>query len=253
MAKWNHCLTEWLTALVIWGDKCMSACHSTLHCWAGTALVAPFFSLFQPFPFNLSFFLLSFPGSVAIATVSFDHPAFLPSGLPLSASDQWGFTHLRNSPLKLLFQHAYNNLGYSSVEASLDIASGATRLAPHFVLHSGTVFCVICLQQAALELLSQNHRYLSVICRQWYSMVDTIFWFLQCLHLSSFNKPRLLFSEVTYLWVWFVEHLSLEKHLPFQCMLWRSNRNYHFPALKISSSYLNLIWPSCSPVLVHQS
>ena len=139
----------------------MSACHSMHRRWAGILLVALFSSLFQPFPFNRRFPLLSFPGSVAIATVSLDHPAFLPSGLPLSAFHQRGFTHLRSSPLKLLSQHAHEKLAYFSLEVSLDIASGAAGLAPGFMLHTGTIFHARCLQQAALEQFSQNYRYLS--------------------------------------------------------------------------------------------
>lgn len=105
-AKRNHHLTEWLTALLIWRDECVSVCQSTHRCWAGIGLVALFSSLFQPLLFNHRFPLLSFPGSVAMVTVSLDHAAFLPSGLPLSASHQQGFTHIRSSPLKLLYRHA---------------------------------------------------------------------------------------------------------------------------------------------------
>lgn len=103
-----------------------------LGCYRIGSPFSSFSSLFQPFPFNCRFPLLSFPGSVAIATVSLDHPAFLPSWLPLSASHQRGFTHLRSSPLKLLSQHTHKKLMYSSVEVSLDVASGAAGLAPSF-------------------------------------------------------------------------------------------------------------------------
>lgn len=161
MAKWNHCLTEWLAALVIWGDDCVSACHGMHRHWAGIAFVAPFSSLFQLFLFNSRFPLLSFLGSVTIATVSLDHPAFLPSGLPLSASHQQDFTHLRSFPLKLLSQHTHTKLVYSSVEVCPDTASGATRLALGFLLHTGTIFHARGQQQAALEQFSQNYRYLS--------------------------------------------------------------------------------------------
>lgn len=146
MARWYCCLTVWLAALVIWGDECVSACHSTHLHWAGTALVTPFSSLFLPFPSHHGFSLLSFPSSVAIATVSLDHPAFLPSGLQLSASHQWGFTHVRSSPLKLLSHRTHQKLAYSSVEVSLDLASGAAGLASLFMLHTGTIFYARCLQ-----------------------------------------------------------------------------------------------------------
>jgi len=124
----------------------VSACHSTHCCWAGTALIAPFSLLFQLFPFNHRFPLLSFPGSVAIATVSLDHPAFLSSGLPLSASHQGGSAHLRSCLLRLLSQNTREKLAYLSVEVSLDIACGAAGLAPGFMLQMGTIFHARCQQ-----------------------------------------------------------------------------------------------------------
>lgn len=125
----------------------MSACHG----WV------PFSSLFQPFPFHCRFPLLSFPGRVAIATVSLDHPAFLPPG---SASHLRGFTQPRSSPLNLS-ELAHGKLMSSAVEGSLDIASGATGLESSFVLLTGTIFHAKCLQEAALEQFSQNLRDLS--------------------------------------------------------------------------------------------
>lgn len=150
---------------------------------------APLSSLFQLFPFHRRFPLLSFPGSVAIATLSLDHPAFLPPGPPLPASHQRGFTHLRGSPLKPLSEHAHGKLTASAVEVSLDIASGATGLGSSFMLLTGTVFHAKCLQKAALEQFSQNSRDPSVFVGRdvaWQTQYSGI---LQCLNLS-FYKPK---------------------------------------------------------------
>lgn len=179
-------------------------------------LGSPVFSLFQTFPFNRRFFLLSFPGIVAIATVSFDPPAFLPSGLPLSASHQWGFTHLRNSPLKLLFQHAHDKLYYSSVRVFPDIASGATGLA----LHLCCIVAQFAMWDVCSKLLLNSSSKTIGICQlfvgndtEWQTQYSSSFSVCTCLLLIS---QEFLFS---YLWVWLVEHLSLEKHMPFQYML----------------------------------
>lgn len=131
----------------------MSPCHG----WV------PFSSfLFQPFLFHLRFPLLSFTGSVAVATVSLDHPAFLP-GPPLPASHLRGFTQPRSSPLKPLSECARGKLISSAVEVSLDSAGGAPGLESSLMLLTGTVFHAKSLQEAALEQFSQK---LKGICQR---------------------------------------------------------------------------------------
>lgn len=144
----------------------MSPCHGWL----------PFSSLFQLLPFHHRFPLLSFPGSIAMATVSLDHPAFLPPGPPLPASHLRGFTQPRSSPLKPLSERTCRKLTTSAVEVSLDTANGAPGLESSLVLLTGTVFHAKCLQEADLWQFSQKPNGSVSICRQGCGVVGAILW-----------------------------------------------------------------------------